>query len=322
MPSAGRRRAARGCRRSRRRSGERERVTCQGRSPGSAGRRRLQRACLRQSPRRNAAADALGEVERHIHVVLDHHDSDVARDIGEQPCTSRRSSTESRRKARRATTLSGLAPAPWRSRRGGAHHKRFPTAGAMRDVPARPVRAPLAPARSGALLVEPQPTGSSASAQPEQRQGHVAQQRIARKQRDDLIGARHPEMRAPAARCARDIATEQQIDAAVGRQSPVIRLNKVVLPAPLGPMIRRRSPGATSSRPRVTRSPPKDFSRPRTYERAHRPGSVCGNTARRCRALRNPTQKRTVPGTRPSGIRSRSRRRSRRARGSSARYRR
>src|SRR5215470_11855647 len=45
-----------------------------------------------------------------------------------------------------------------------------------------------------------------------------------------------------------------------GCSSPVIRLNSVVLPAPFGPMINRRSPGAidrlTSA---VTRSPPNDL---------------------------------------------------------------
>src|SRR5207302_6962434 len=50
-----------------------------------------------------------------------------------------------------------------------------------------------------------------------------------------------------------------------GRSSPVMRLNSVVLPAPLGPMISRRSPGSTSrSTDDVTRSPPNDLSSPRT----------------------------------------------------------
>src|SRR5262249_46418660 len=46
-----------------------------------------------------------------------------------------------------------------------------------------------------------------------------------------------------------------------GRSSPVIRLNNVVFPAPLGPMMRRRSPGSTARLTfEVTRSPPNDFS--------------------------------------------------------------
>src|SRR5258705_9277995 len=49
----------------------------------------------------------------------------------------------------------------------------------------------------------------------------------------------------------------------VGRVSPLIRLNKVVLPAPLGPMSARRSPGPTVRlTPSTARSPPKSFERP------------------------------------------------------------
>src|SRR5262245_52891932 len=46
-----------------------------------------------------------------------------------------------------------------------------------------------------------------------------------------------------------------------GDSSPVMRLKSVVLPAPLGPMIRRRSPGSTARLTRaVTRRPPNAFS--------------------------------------------------------------
>src|SRR5436853_504092 len=47
-----------------------------------------------------------------------------------------------------------------------------------------------------------------------------------------------------------------------GASSPVMRLNKVVLPAPFGPMINRRSPGSTAKpTSAVTRRPPQDFGR-------------------------------------------------------------
>src|SRR6185437_11509453 len=47
---------------------------------------------------------------------------------------------------------------------------------------------------------------------------------------------------------------------ASGVSSPVMRLNSVVLPAPFGPMIRRRSPGSTARLTlAVTRSPPNDW---------------------------------------------------------------
>src|SRR4029434_3710619 len=49
----------------------------------------------------------------------------------------------------------------------------------------------------------------------------------------------------------------------VGRVSPLIRLNRVVLPAPLGPMIARFSPGPISRlTPSTARSPPNSFERP------------------------------------------------------------
>ena len=53
--------------------------------------------------------------------------------------------------------------------------------------------------------------------QAEQRERDVAQDGVAREQRDDLVGARHAEMRAPAAGHARDVAAEQRDRAAVGR---------------------------------------------------------------------------------------------------------
>ena len=50
-----------------------------------------------------------------------------------------------------------------------------------------------------------------------------------------------------------------------GAISPVMRLNRVVLPAPFGPMIRRRSPGSTARLTLVvTRRPPNDLQRLRT----------------------------------------------------------
>src|SRR5262249_40461217 len=51
----------------------------------------------------------------------------------------------------------------------------------------------------------------------------------------------------------------------VAGRIPVIKLNRVVLPAPFGPMIALRSPGITVSvTPRTARSPPKLLDRPRS----------------------------------------------------------
>src|SRR2546422_8099361 len=59
-----------------------------------------------------------------------------------------------------------------------------------------------------------------------------------------------------------------------GRSSPVMRLKSVVLPAPFGPMMRRRSPGSTARlTPEVTRSPPNDLSRSLTASAVTAPPS-------------------------------------------------
>src|SRR5215469_15725895 len=58
---------------------------------------------------------------------------------------------------------------------------------------------------------------------------------------------------------------KKAIEPPSARSSPMMRLKSVVLPAPLGPMMRRRSPGSTArSTAAVTRSPPKDLARPLT----------------------------------------------------------
>ena len=50
-----------------------------------------------------------------------------------------------------------------------------------------------------------------------------------------------------------------------GRIAPEIRLKKVVLPAPLGPMIAVSEPGANSSETSwIAATPPKDFDSPST----------------------------------------------------------
>ena len=89
-----------------------------------------------------------------------------------------------------------------------------------------------------------------------------------------------------------------------GVSSPVMRLNKVVLPAPFGPMISRRSPGATLRQTLVvTRRPAERLAELVDDERAH-----CLVTASEaavfCRALDLSADRarRTAPGTSPSGM--------------------
>src|SRR5580692_4131782 len=54
--------------------------------------------------------------------------------------------------------------------------------------------------------------------QPKQRQGRIAQNRVAGEQRDDLISARHAEMGALAARHLGDVAVKQLDRAAIGKK--------------------------------------------------------------------------------------------------------
>ena len=149
-------------------------------------------------------------------------------------------------------------------------------------------RSAAARLRKVALAVEPHERIPAQARQPEQRQRHVAQQRLAREQRDDLVGAREPQMRAPAARDAGDVALEQQRPRRESaRSSPVIRLNSVVLPAPFGPMISRRSPGSTArSTARGDAQAAERLVQIAQLERGHRllprrrTGGGCGRTQR------------------------------------------
>ena len=88
-----------------------------------------------------------------------------------------------------------------------------------------------------------------------------------------------------------------------GASSPVMRLNNVVLPAPFGPMMRRRSPGSTLRLTSVgDPQAPERFAQIVDDERAHGcapprlrllpPSAAPGRTGRAARA----------PGTRPSGM--------------------
>ena len=80
---------------------------------------------------------------------------------------------------------------------------------------------------------------------------------------------------------------------ASARRSPVIRLNSVVLPAPFGPMIRRRSPGATSSETSlIAGRPPNAFFRP----------VISSAGAVTIAAPSSAAHQRRTPGTTPSGM--------------------
>ena len=92
--------------------------------------------------------DALGEVQRHVHVVLDHHNGDIAGDARRDGSTSRRSSIE--RPAKGSSRSKSLGPL------GQCHRDLDATplaVGGLGEGPVgevaetRPARARLAPRR-------------------------------------------------------------------------------------------------------------------------------------------------------------------------------
>ena len=89
-----------------------------------------------------------------------------------------------------------------------------------------------------------------------------------------------------------------------GASSPVMRLNSVVLPAPFGPMISRRSPGSTFRLTlAVTRRPPNDLLKPLTASAVMAFGSASGATFFVPLIARHAARdSRAMPGTRPSGM--------------------
>ena len=93
------------------------------------------------------------------------------------------------------------------------------------------------------------------------------------------------------------------IEPASAVRSPVIRLNSVVLPAPFGPMIRRRSPGITESDTSLRRRQaaealvePRDFERRRVMGRLRRQRSwqaACARLRMRRHSWRSRARART-----------------------------
>src|SRR5450756_821264 len=141
--------------------------------------------------------DVLGELQCHVHVVLDHHDGDVARYCQQ--------------------TLLYIAPlidgqagerlieqqhfGVLRERHGDLDAAAFAVGGLRERTSGDMVEADTDERRVRVLdeivlLVEIDQRVPSQGRQAEQRERDVAQDRIERKQRDDLVGARHAEVRA------------------------------------------------------------------------------------------------------------------------------
>ena len=194
--------AARGCRRRRRRCRRARAPSRQDRPPGCADRATTSARVpsTMTSPKcssvmRSAKSSATSMSCSIITMV-------TSRGMRGEQIAARRAARRSRgrRTARRAAAPSGSAPAPWRSRRGGARRRRSAPAAARRCGRGR--RASSAARRASircVLAVEVDERVPAQRRQAEQRQRDVVQDRVAGEQRDDLIGAGEAEMRAPAA---------------------------------------------------------------------------------------------------------------------------
>src|SRR5262249_49787683 len=70
--------------------------------------------------------------------------------------------------------------------------------------------------------------------EPQERQDDVAQQRLAREERDDLVGSGHAQMEAPAARHARDVLVEERDGSAIGPELAGDQVEERRPPRPVG----------------------------------------------------------------------------------------
>src|SRR5262245_18573044 len=162
--------------------------------------------------------DALGKVQGDVHVVLDHDDGHVARDLLQEVAyVAPLVDGEAGERLVEEEDLRAL-----RQRHGDLH----PPPLAVTRLRQRPMCEVVEPdprerlARAGDQFVPRVDIDERIPAQPrqaEQRQGDIAQDRILGKQRDDLVGARHAEMSPAMAGHARDVAVEQDDGTGIGR---------------------------------------------------------------------------------------------------------
>src|SRR5665213_2450847 len=134
----------------------------------------------------------------------------------------------------------------------------------------------------------------------EKRQHDVAQQRVAREQGDDLIGARQSQMRAAARRQARELLTEQRHRAAIGAQLAGDQVEQRRLAGAVGTddeaALARRDGEIDAARDAEAAERLLELSdRQRGHGRA-------SSAARAARPLNRRRTSRVVPGTKPSGM--------------------
>src|SRR5262245_41749557 len=268
--------------------------------------------------------DSLGEVEGHVHVVLDHDDRDVARDarheaqdvaaLGDgQAGEGLVEQQEPRSLGERhrdldapALAVGGLGEGPIGEMTEADRGERLAPAGDQRV---------LAPELDERIPAEPRQT--------EEGQGDVPEERLVREQRDDLVRARHAEVRAPAARHARDVAPEERDRARVGSKLSGDEVEQRGLARAIGaddqaPLSRLDEEIHTGRDPEA----PERLLEATHGERAHRPAfspgagtraasaagvraaSGAGPAPRGRRAPVAKRQRRAVPGTSPSGMKT------------------
>ena len=160
---------------------------------------------------------------------------------------SRARRARGRRRARRASSAAARPRAPCRPRAGAARRARA----------RRPASSSLSPRPTAAAIARPRSRSSASRRSLEQpevprrgrraRPGRGCRRRSAR--RTGATSGTCARARSRARLRAGSAVTSSPNSStvpAVGGNSPEIRLNSVVLPAPLGPRIARRSPGRTS----------------------------------------------------------------------------
>src|SRR5512144_511182 len=282
--------------------------------PGAGMRHHLAARAFDDHPAEVQHGDPLGEVERDVHVVLDHHD----RDITGYACNQAEHVAplldgEPREGLVQQQDLGVLGQG-----HGDLHASPLPVGGlgegALREMLEPDAGQRLArPADQRRLSIEPSDRVPASPRTAEQREHHVAQQGLAREQGDDLVGAGDPQMGAPPARSPGDIATEKSDRTSVGPELARDEVEECRLAGAVGaddqvplPRLHREI-----HRGRDQQSPEglgQALHRQRGRRAAHRAGPsprvatpVTTGAADRAVTRR---QSRTAPGTSPSGMKS------------------
>src|SRR2546425_10216838 len=179
--------------------------------------------------------DALGEVEGHVHVVLDHDDRHRARDGGDQPQDVAPFLDREPGEGLVEPQDPGILGERHGDLDAAALAVRGLRDGAIGEMVEPDAREHLAgPGDQRRPPLEPDERIPAQRRQAEQGQRDVSQQRLAREERDDLVGAADAEVRAPATRDPRDVTVEESDRAAVRPKLPGDEVEERRLAGPVG----------------------------------------------------------------------------------------